>query len=79
MLKITDASIKRMSLMSEENRFNHFLKNPTLDLEAIVKKARFLAAEAQVKKDPAEAQRLEEVIETAAILYPGKKFPTAVL
>lgn len=77
-MKMTNAEISRLSKLPEPEITKRLL-DPKIDLEAIVKKARFLEAESLAAKSPEEADRYEQLIESANVLIPGKKFPEAIL
>lgn len=77
-MKLTNAEVTRLSKLPEPERRNRLL-DPKIDLEAIVKKARFLEAESFATKSPEEADRYEQLIESANTLIPGRKFPEAIL
>ena len=78
MSKLTNAEITRLSLLPEQERINR-LFDKRIDLEAVVKKARFLEGEALASKNQEQAERYEQLIENAAILEPERKYPEAVI
>lgn len=77
-MKLTNAEVTRLSRLPEPEITKRLL-DPKTDLEAIVKKARFLEAESLAGKSPEEADRYEQLIESAVILIPGRKYPEAIL
>ncbi len=79
-MKITDAEIKRLAMMSDRALSEHFSNNSkTLDFTTIIKKARALETGAMISGDPLSAQRFENVIDAAAMWSTVITYPQALI